>query len=309
MQTKFDVRHLARPLVAATFVFLAATGRASANADVVVSIPELGAITKELGGAKVSVYSIAKPNRDYHRLEARPSDVARLSRASLVVRTGVGLDSWFDALANASGATRIRPGGAGYVDASQGIPKIEIPTTQITGASGDIHPEGNPHYYYDPIYAKFAARNIVRGLVRVDAANAATYRANYKRFNNTIDQRMISWKRVLAPVAGRSVVTYHRSYNYFLRRFGIRQYGTMEPRPGIPPSAGHVRTLIASMRRDRVRGLLIESIYPQRFPQLVASQLGSKVIVAPFSVSTMNQGAYFNLIDTLVDRARQAASQ
>jgi zinc/manganese transport system substrate-binding protein len=282
---------------------------AQANADVVVSIPELGAITRELGGAKVSVYSIAKPNQDYHRVEPRPSDVARLSRANLVVRNGLGLDPWFDALVNATGQRRLRPGGAAHVDASVGVPRIEIPNEQISGASGDVHPDGNPHFLYDPIYAKFAARNIVRGLIRVDAANAGIYRANYVKFNREIDDRMKNWRRTLAPYAGRSVVTYHRNYNYFLRRFGLRQYGTLEPKPGIPPSAGHVRQLVTGMKRDGVKALLIESIYPTRFPRLVSQQLGVKYVVAPFSVSTMNDGAYFNLIDTLVDRTRQAVSQ
>ena len=294
-------------LVAVSVV--SSTQIASANVNVVATIPELGAIAKDLGGDKVSVYSIARPNSDYHAVEARPSDVARVSRAGLVIRVGMGSDSWFDALANASGVRRVRPGGAGYVDASVGVPKIEVPTAQISGASGDVHPDGNPHYYYDPVYAKFAARNIVRGLIRVDAANAETYRANYTRFNGTIDSRMAGWRSQLAPYAGRPVVTYHRSFNYFLRRFGMRQYGTLEPRPGIPPSAGHVQQLIRNMKRDSVRAIMVESVYPTRYPQLVANQLGVRYVVGPYSVSSTNQGAYFNLIDTLVARLRQAVAQ
>ncbi|HEX8237955.1 MAG TPA: metal ABC transporter substrate-binding protein [Abditibacteriaceae bacterium] len=306
MKMKFRKRVLPA-LVAALF---AGNGmRASANANVVAATPELGAIARELGGDKVSVYAVARPNSDYHTVEPRPSDVARVGRADLVIRVGMGLDMWLDALSNASGVRRIRPGGAGYVDASQSVPRIEVPTGQISGASGDVHPDGNPHYYYDPVYAKFAARNIVRGLIRVDAANAATYRANYTRFNRTIDAKMVEWRRQLAPYTGRPVMTYHRSFNYFLRRFGIRQYGTLEPRPGIPPSAGHVQALIGNMKRDRVRAILVESIYPKRFPQLVANQLGVRYVVGPYSVSSMNQGAYFNLLDTLVDRLRQAVSQ
>jgi zinc/manganese transport system substrate-binding protein len=140
-------------------------------------------------------------------------------------------------------------------------------------------------------------------------ANAATYRANYTRFNNAVDTKMVEWRRQLAPYVGRPVVTYHRNFNYFLRRFGMRQYGTLEPRPGIPPSAGHVQALVSNMKRDRVRAILVESIYPKRYPQLVANQLGVRYIVGPYSVSSMNQGAYFNLMDTLVDRLRQAVSQ
>jgi len=280
--------------------------RAQAAIDVVVSIPELGALTKEVGGEDVSVYSIARPNNDYHAIEMRASDVARLNRAELVVRTGLGLDIWFDALSRATGNTRVRAGGSGYVDASSGIPTIEKPAGSISGSSGDVHPSGNPHYYYDPVYAIYAARNILRGLLRVDAKNADEYRANYARFRSDMQRRTAAWQNELKPFAGRSVVTYHRSYNYFLRRFGIRQYGTMEPRPGIPPSARHINELLAGMKRDKVKAILIEGIYPHRYPDLVARQVGSTAIYGPYSVSTMNTGAYANFIDTLVERAKQA---
>jgi len=134
-------------------------GATSARAvDVVAATPELSAITKEVGGAKVSVYSVASPNRDYHTVEARPSDVARISRADLVVRTGLGIDMWMDALMNAARNPKINRSGGGYVDASAGIPVIQKPTAQITDASGDVHPDGNPHYFYDPVYAKFVAQ-------------------------------------------------------------------------------------------------------------------------------------------------------
>lgn len=283
--------------------------RAQAAIDVVVSIPELGALAKEVGGEDVNVYSIARPNNDYHAIEMRPSDVARLNRAELVVRTGLGLDIWFDALSRATGNTRVRAGGSGYVDASSGIPTIEKPTESISGSSGDVHPAGNPHYYYDPVYGIYAARNILRGLLRVDAKNADEYRANYARFRADMQKRTATWQNELKPFAGRSIVTYHRNYNYFLRRFGIRQYGTMEPRPGIPPSARHINELLASMKRDKVKAILVESIYPMRYPNLVARQVGSTAVVGPFSVASLNVGAYANMIDTLVERTKQAIRQ
>lgn len=287
---------------------LAFTKPALAATDVVVSIPELGAIAKAVGGNDISVFSVAKPNQDYHRIEPRPSDVARIAKADLVVRSGLSLDLWMDALMDAAGNRRLNRGGVGYVDASQNIPVIERPNESITGASGDVHPEGNPHYYYDPIYAKFVAQNVLRGLVRVDARNAASYRANFTRFSQTIDSRMNGWNAQLRPFRGQGVVTYHRNYNYFLRRFGLRQYGTLEPVPGIPPSARHVSQLIQNMKRDRVKAVVIESIYPRRFADVIKRETGVQYRVAPFSVSTMTETGYLNLIDTLVQRHRAALS-
>jgi zinc/manganese transport system substrate-binding protein len=282
---------------------------AQAAVDVVASIPELGAIAREVGGNKVTVTAIASPNADYHTVEARPSLVQRISRAELVVRSGLGLDGWMDALMNAAGNAKLNRGGAGYVDASVDIPTLEVPSGSISGASGDVHPEGNPHYYFDPIYAKFVGRNIVKGLIRVDGGNANYYRAQLADFYKDIDRHMEGWKKELAPYAGKSVVTYHRSLNYFLRRFGIAQYGSLEPKPGIPPSAAHVNRLIDGMKKDRVRAILIESIYPTRYSELMARQIGVKAVIAPYSVSSLNSGSYFNFIDTLVDRAKQALSQ
>ncbi len=279
---------------------------ARAATEVVASTPELAAITKAVGGGNVSVYSIAKPNQDYHAIEPRPSDVSRIARADLIVRSGLSLDIWMDSLMNAAGNGNLNRGGRGYVDASTGIPRIETPVGSISGASGDVHPEGNPHYLYDPIYAKRAAQNIVRGLIRVDAGNANAYRANYVAFNRAIDNKMDDWKRALAPYAGRPIVTYHLSYNYFLRRFGIRQYGTLEPKPGIPPSAAHLSQLASNMKRDRVRGVLIEGIYPRRFADLIKRQSGANYEVGPYSVQSYTGQGYINLIDNLVAKTRAA---
>ncbi|PQV63565.1 zinc/manganese transport system substrate-binding protein [Abditibacterium utsteinense] len=279
---------------------------ASAATEVVASLPELAAIAKAVGGDGVTVYSIAKPNQDYHSVEPRPSDVARISRADLVIRSGLSLDMWMDSLMNAAGNGNLNRGGRGYVDASAGIPTIEKPSESISGASGDVHPEGNPHYLYDPIYAKRSAQNIVRGLIRVDAKNAASYRANYLAFNRTIDQKMVGWRATLSPYTGRSIVTYHRIYNYFLRRFGLRQYGTLEPKPGIPPSAAHISQLISQMKRDNVKGILVENIYPRRFADLMGRQLGVTPQFGPVSVQSYSGAGYFALIDTLIARTKAA---
>jgi zinc/manganese transport system substrate-binding protein len=279
---------------------------ALAATDIIASIPELGAIAKAVGGDSVRVYSIAKPNQDYHSIETRPSDVARISKADLIVRSGRSLDSWMDSLMNAAGNSRLNRGGSGYVDASQNIPVIEAPTGSISGASGDVHPHGNPHYYYDPIYAKFVAQNILRGLVRVDAKNADKYRSNFTSFNKAIDSKMVGWNQKLRPFAGKPIVTYHRSYNYFLRRFGIRQYATLEPKPGIPPTAKHISGLVANIKRDKVRGIIAESIYPKRFADLITRETGAKYEIAPYSVASITEEGYFGLIDTLVNKTKSA---
>ncbi len=303
-----------RTLLSSGALLLAGTLFASAKPahaaiNVVTSLPELAAITREVGGQNVSVYSVARPNNDYHHYEALPSDVARISRAKLVVATGMEFEMWMTALLNAAARSNLQPGGAGYVNASEGVRRLEVPNQQISGASGDIHSDGNPHFYYDPVYAKFIARSVLRGLLRVDASHGDQYRANYGRFNSQIDARMTRYKAELGPYAGEGVVTYHQNYAYFLRRFGLKQYGNVEPKPGIPPSARHVNALAQNMKRDKVRAIIVESIYPTRFPALLAQGAGTKYVVAPYSVGSMGTSNYFNFMDKLVDSFKSALSR
>jgi len=293
-------------LIAVTIILAAVALPAAAAIDIVAATPELADIAKQVGGDKVSVYSIAKPNQDYHVIEPRPSDVSRIARADMVVRVGLDLDLWFDALSNAAGNPKVRKGGPGYVDASVGIARLEVPREQITGASGDIHPYGNPHYFYDPQNGKIIARNILDGLIRVSPANKSVFQSNYDKFADEIDRRTAEWKRELAPFRGENVVTYHQSAIYFLRRFGLKQFGTMEVKPGIPPSASHIADLIKKMKEQKVKAVVVESVYPKRFPDLIQRETGINYVVVPYSVGSLGTRSYIDMIDTWVSRYKQA---
>ncbi|MDH7602315.1 MAG: metal ABC transporter substrate-binding protein [Armatimonadota bacterium] len=282
------------------------TSRADAAVDVVASTPELASIAKYVGGSKVTVYSIAKPDQDYHLIEPRPSDVSRIAKADLVVRVGLDLDLWFDALLNAAANPKVRRGAAGYVDASRGVDRLEVPKGKVTGASGDIHIYGNPHYYYDPQNAKIIARNICEGLARVSARDRDYFEDNYKRFVDELEQHISKWQQRLKPYKGKPVVTYHRSASYFIRRFGLRYFGQLEPKPGIPPSPSHISQLIKHMKEENVKALVVESIYPKRFPDLVAREVGIKYQVVPYSVGSMGTKTYIDLIDAWVERFAKA---
>lgn len=285
---------------------LLSSAAVAAKLQVVAATPELADIARQVGGDRVSVYSIAKPNQDYHMIDPRPSDVSRIARADLLVRVGLDLDMWLDALQNAAGNPKLRKGAAGYVDASVGVQKLEVPKEQITGASGDIHVYGNPHYFYDPINAKIIARNITEGLSRVSPDGKASFQSNRERFESAIDSRMADWRKQMAPFKGRTVVTYHSSAIYFLRRFGLRDFDQLEPKPGISPSPAHVAKLIKAMKEERVTALAVESVYPTRFPDLIKRETGTDYVVVPYSVGAMGTKDYFDLIDMWVAKYKQA---
>jgi len=290
-------------IIALLAASLAAPGLAL---QVVAATPELADIARQVGGSKVSVHSVARPDQDYHLVEARPSDVARVARADLVVGVGMDLDLWMDALLNAAGNRQVNRGGPGYVDASVGITKLEVPSEQITGASGDIHVYGNPHYFYDPEQAKVIARNVQWGLERVDPAGGSTYLSNCERFAAEVDRMMAGWAKLLAPYRGRPVVTYHKSAAYFLRRFGLREFDTLEPKPGIPPSAAHLHQLIARMKSERVTAMVVDSIYSRRFPEMVARETGARYVITPYSAGSLGTKGYLGMIDLMVHRYLEA---
>ena len=277
-----------------------------AAVDIVATTPELAAISKEVGGNLVTVTSLAKPNQDYHKVEAKPTDVVKVKNATVFVRIGLDMDMWADSVMNAARNANAQPGGGGYVDAGRLIKKKEVPTTNISGASGDIHVYGNPHYWLDPANAKVIAYQVDLALRGVDPKNAATYDANYSHFSAEIDTRMKGWQAELAPYQGKAVVAYHDEWVYFLSRFGLKAFGYLEPKPGISPSGSHINNLIAAMKQANVRAVIIPSIYPTRFGDLVAKETGGTVAIVPYSVGSQGTTDYFSYMDAIVAGFKKA---
>lgn len=289
--------------------FLLGAGRpVQAALDVVTTTPELAAIAREVGGNLVNVQSLAKPDQNYHQIEARPTDVVKIARADVFVKLGMDLDMWADALLGSARNTRVSSGGAGYVDASRLIRKKSVPRASISGASGDVHPAGNPHYWFDPENGKVIAYEILLALRGVDSRNARTYDANYARFSAAVDEHMTKYRRELAPFKNKPVVAYHEEWVYFLDRFGLAGFGYLEPKPGLPPSGSHISSLISRMRTAGVKAIIVPSIYSTRYPNIVAQSVGGRVAVVPYSVGARGTKTYFDYLDAVVDGFKTALS-
>jgi ABC-type Zn uptake system ZnuABC Zn-binding protein ZnuA len=275
----------------------------SAAISIVAATPDLAAIAKRVGGDRVSVYSIAKGNQDLHMIEPRPSDVGRIARADLVVRIGLDLDMWMDALTNASGNARVNHGGLGYVDASVGIQRLEVPREQISGASGDIHVYGNPHYWLDPLNAEVISANILAGLKRVAPADASHFEKSRNAFLADLRSAMQRWQGKLGPYQGRKIVTYHDAWPYFVHRFNLKVLGCIEVKPGIPPTAFHVASLIEQIKAEGQPVVIADAaFYPDKAAKTIAARTGAAFVVIPSSVGGV-KGAddFFSLFDHIVD--------
>jgi zinc/manganese transport system substrate-binding protein len=291
-------RYLALVALAA----LAATP-AHAAIKVVAATDTLAWVTKEIGGNHVQVEALSHGYQDPHQIEARPSQVVKLAQADMLVRIGMDLDLWFDPLIDAARNSKIARGARGYVDAHVGLRAVEVPSGKVDPSMGDIHIYGNPHYEFDPtIVRDVIARNILQGLLRVDPANAATYRANYAALSEHLNEATRRWEAEMRPFRGKQIVTYHKTFPYLLARFGLEEFENVEPKPGIEPSAGHVVEVARAMKRSGVKVILTEDYRSRRFSDLLARQSGGVVVPIPAGVGDKGVNDYFTLMDTIVNR-------
>lgn len=286
---------------------IAAAAPASAATKVIAANEDLAWVTSTLGGNRVSVEFFARGDQDPHHIEPRPSQVAKLSQAGLLVRIGMDLDLWLDGMIRASGNGKVSPGGSGYVDASRGIAVLDKPSGKLDPSKGDIHVYGNPHYMFAPANMKVVARNVTDGLERVDPGGKATFEANYSALLVRLADGVKRWNAKMAADRGKPIVTYHQSLIYFLNEFGLRQVGTVEPKPGLEPTPGHIHDLSGEMKTAGVKVILAESFRPRRFTDLLARESGAKVVVIPGGVGG-EKGItdYFQLMDAIVDRVAGA---
>lgn len=279
-----------------------------AKVKVVCTIPTLSSIVKEIGGNKVDVVTLAPGERDPHYVEPRPSLVVNLRDADLLVKVGMDLDMWVDALVDASRNTKIMWGSPGYVDCSVGIKKLEVPKGRVSMKEGEIHVYGNPHYWLSPANGEIIAQNILAGLLRVaPASDHQFFKERTENFISRLRAKEKVWKSALAPFKGTKFVSYHRSFSYFAQYFNLDYFGTLEPKPGIPPSTAHIAQLIRDMKEEGVKLILLETYYPRKFADMVAKETGAKVVVVPSAVGAMKGvDDYFSLFDTIISRLTEA---
>lgn len=283
---------------------LAAAGAAPARGAVrvVTTITDLADLTRVIGGDRVSVEAIAKGTQDPHYLQAKPSYLVALHRADLFIVVGLELEvGYVPLLIQGARNPAIVPGKPGYLEASRDIPVIGRPTGPVSRAQGDVHPQGNPHYWLDPENAKIIAAEIAGALSTVDPEGRKVFEANLKGFDAEIDRRMEGWKAKLAPFAGTPIVTYHQEFDYFAKRFGLVMLDYVEDRPGIPPSAPHLADLAEEMRAKKVRVILTSPYYENQPGERVAEETGAKLLELPTSVGGADRtDHYVDVIDRIV---------
>jgi zinc/manganese transport system substrate-binding protein len=274
---------------------------AQAKLKVVATLPDLGSLAREVGGDKVDISVLAKPTEDSHFVDARPSFVVQLRDADVLIDGGAELEiGWLPPLLQNARNAKIDAGKPGRVQASQGVRLMNVPT-EATRAAGDVHALGNPHFVVDPIIAKTVAQHIAHAFSAVDAANAAVYDANYKKFEAAINAKLQEWGAALLPFKGQNVVAYHDSWPYFAHRFGVNIDTFLEPKPGIPPSPSHLAEVIEKMKAQKIKAIIIEPFHDRKIAEKAASSTGAKVVeFAQYPGGLPGTDTYVKLMDKLV---------
>src|SRR5262249_18674946 len=243
---------------------------------VVTSTADLKALTEAVGGDLVEVDSLARGNQNPHDLEIRPSQMVKLRRADLVVLNGLEPDGWAEVSIQGAPHPRLVPGAPGRVDASQGIPVLEVPTGRVDRSMGDVHPVGNPHYTLDPAMAPIVTANIAAGLARVAPESRAAFEAGRAAFLTNLEPAMARWAEALAPFKGARIAVDHSLWTYFFARYGLVLAGTVAERPGIPPTPAHLVRLAALMKTEGVKALVLEPWGDRKLADRLAGETGAR---------------------------------
>ncbi len=274
---------------------------AHAGLRVVTSVPDLAAIAAEVGKDKVKVTALVLPSQDPHFVDAKPNLALELSQADMLVVVGLELEvGWLPNLLVGARNAKVQPGGAGYLDASQFVGLLDVPAGAVDRSMGDLHSGGNPHYLYDPRNAVPVAYGIAARMAQLDSANAAAYQANAAAFAQQAQTKALGWQKQLSGLAGKEIITYHRSFSYLAAWIGFTVPITIEPKPGIPPSPSHIATVMGTILQKHIGLMLQEEYYPAGTAELVQSKTTAKLVRLPGGTNFQGGETYLQRMERTV---------
>lgn len=290
-----------RSVLALLFLTIALPAQAALR--ILATTADWGALATELGGDRVNVYVATSALQDVHRVEARPSLIARARTADLVIATGAELEvGWLPVLVQESGNARIQPGMPGYFEAAAQIPLREVPS-RLDRSLGDIHPQGNPHIHLDPRNIAIVAKALAARLATLDPRNGDFYAQRARDFDARWQEAIARWQSKAAPLKGVPVVVIHRDQTYLVHWLGLEEVAAIEPKPGVPPSAGYLGQLVMKLSASPPQMILRNAYNDPKAPNWLSQRVHAPVVLLPFSVGgTPEAKNLFGLFDDTIDR-------
>ncbi len=296
-------------LHAALAALLAGCGlQARAALNVVACEPEWASLARELGGDKVNATSATTASQDPHHIEARPSLIARMRNADLVVCTGLDLEvGWLPVLIRQSGNARLAPGAPANFEAGRFVVPLDVPT-RLDRSDGDVHAQGNPHIHLDPRNIAKVATALAARLGQIDPANAKAYDERLQSFQARWSAALQKWQLAAQPLQGVVVVAHHKNFTYLWNWLGAREIGTLEPKPGVEPSPGHLAELSALLARQPAK-LVVRAAYEDpRASQWLVEHAKVRAVALPFTVGGNDKATdLFGLFDSTVSLLLEGA--
>jgi zinc/manganese transport system substrate-binding protein len=280
-----------------------ATQPAFAALNIFACTPEWGALAKELGGDKASIYVATNALQDPHRVEARPSLIARARSADLVVCTGAQLEiGWLPLVLTQAGNAKIQVGQPGNFEAARHVVMLDVPSS-IDRSQGDIHPGGNPHIHLDPRNIAKIAVALNERMAQLDPPEADNYRARTKAFLDRWQQALVRWEQQAAPLKGMPLIVYHKNMSYLIAWLGMRELGALEPKPGLPPTASHLSDMLAKLQRDPAKAIVLAAYNDPRGGDWLSEHAKIPVLILPFTVGGSDKAKdLFGLFDDSIAR-------
>lgn len=269
--------------------------------------PEWAALAREIGGDKVEAASATMPDQDVHYIQARPSLIAQMRRADLVFCAGADLEvGWLPVLLRQAGNGKVQPGQLGFLEAASAVQLLEVPSS-VDRSQGDVHPFGNPHIQLDPRNVAKVATALRERLSKLDAANAKFYGDREHDFAQRWSAALEKWNEQAKRLKGMRIVTHHRSYVYMDHWLGTEEVGSLEPKPGIEPTTGHLAELVDLTRNKHVQAIVRSSYQDARASEWLAGRTGVPAIVLPHTVGSVpGSDDLFKMFDVLVNRLLDA---
>ena len=286
----------------AVLMMLAAFVARADTLKVVTTVETFADLARRVGGDKVSVESLSHGYQDPHFVDAKPNLMVTLNRADLLVRVGLDLEiGWLPLLTQGSRNDKIQVGQPGDLDVSTLIDVLDVPQVKVSRAMGDIHPGGNPHYWIPPVNAVRIAKGMAERFKQLRPTDAAYFDAQFQKFLADVKAHAAGWDALAKPLAGRKVVTYHRSWVYVTKWLKLEEVGYVENKPGVPPSPDHLAELIVLMRAQGVKSILVEDFYNRSIAETVAEKTEGKVLSMPSDVGARPEiKSYFDLVDAVL---------
>jgi zinc/manganese transport system substrate-binding protein len=300
------MKNFIRGALALCILVLALPSQAAVR--VLATTADWGELTRELGGDRVDVYVATTAMQDVHHVEAKPSLVARARTANLLVANGAELEAgWLPVLLQESGNARIQRGAPGFFEAASAVRLVEVPA-KLDRAMGDIHPFGNPHLHLDPRNVAAVAKALAAKLAAVDPAGADYYAARGADFDRRWSEAMTRWQAKAAPLKEVPVVVMHRDQAYLLRWLGLKELAAIEPKPGVPPSAGYLGELVMRLAATPPRMILLNAYNDPKAANWLSNRVHAPAVVLPYSVGgSSGANDLFGLFDDTLDRLLGAA--